>query len=231
MTHFFDKFFTRYPIKTQRALEILPGFVSWFLILFPLWGALVIPYIVAYFVLFFDVFWFYRSFALLVTAYIASQKIKKAEKVDWLSESKKQNHFSEVAHIVIIPNYQESFEKLLRLITTLAQQTFPKEKIYVVLAMEKREKNARKKADDLIREFGGVFGGIFSTFHPDIPGEVKGKSSNEAYGGKYIYKKIIKSGPLDINFTTVTTADADTCFDPQYLSYLTQSFLKDEKTK
>lgn len=229
MTNFFDRVFTRYPIKTKRALEILPGFVSWFLILFPLWGSLTIPYIVAYFVLFFDVFWFYRSFALLITAYVASSKIKKAEKIDWLSESKKLKDFEKINHIVLIPNYQESAEKIKRLIGSIQSQTFPKERIHIVLAMEKREKDAMKKANNLIAEFEGVFGGIHATFHPDIPGEVKGKSSNEAYAGKWINNKIVKSGPLDIDSTTVTTADADTCFDPQYLSYLTHSFLTDEK--
>ena len=229
MTYFFDKIFTRYPIKTKRALEILPGFVSWFLILFPLWGALVIPYIVAYFVLFFDVFWFYRSFALLITAYIASQKIKKAEKIDWLSEVKKLEDFEKVNHVVIIPNYQENFEKLKRLIDSVEKQAFPKNKIHIVLAMEKREKGAREKANLLLEEFQNVFGGIYATFHPDIAGEVKGKSSNEAYAGRWIYKKILKNGPLDIDFATVTAADADTCFDPQYFSYLANSFLTDEK--
>ncbi|KKR76752.1 MAG: hypothetical protein UU21_C0004G0019 [Candidatus Levybacteria bacterium GW2011_GWA2_40_8] len=229
MTIFFDKVFRRYPIKTKRALEILPGFVSWFLILFPLWGALIIPYLVAYFVLFFDVFWFYRSFALLITAYVASQKIKKAEKIDWFSETQKLRDFQKVNHIVLIPNYQEGVEKLKRLIESIQDQTFPKNRIYVVLAMEKREKDARKKANILLSQFSDVFGGIYAAFHPDIPGEVKGKSSNEAYSGKWIYKNIVKNGPLNIDFTTVTTADADTCFDPQYLSYLTHSFLADEK--
>jgi len=78
MTYFFDKIFRRYPIKTRRILEILPGSVSWFLILFPIWGSIFIPYVVAVFILFFDIYWFYRSFSLVVTSYIASKKIKKA---------------------------------------------------------------------------------------------------------------------------------------------------------
>ena len=52
---------------------------------------------------------------------------------------------------------------------------------------------------------------------------------NEAYAGKYIYNKIIKNGPLDINFTTVTTADADSSFDKQYFAYLASDFLREEK--
>ena len=229
MTYFFDKIFRRYPIKTRRILEILPGSVSWFLILFPIWGSIFIPYVVAVFILFFDIYWFYRSFSLVVTSYIASKKIKKAESEYWLKNAKKLSDFSKVNHIIIIPNYQESTEKLIRLINTLKDQTFPKKKIHVILAMEKREKHARAKANEIIRLFDGTFGGIYATFHPDTPGEVKGKSSNEAYAGKWVHDKLIKNGNLDIDYLTVTTADADTCFDFQFLSYLTHSFLTDEK--
>src|SRR3989338_11306246 len=114
MTYFFDKIFRRYPIKTRRILEILPGSVSWLLILFPIWGSIFIPYVVAVFILFFDIYWFYRSFSLVVTSYIASKKIKKAESEDWLKNAKKLSDFSKVNHIIIIPNYQESTEKLIR---------------------------------------------------------------------------------------------------------------------
>src|SRR5487761_619973 len=103
MTHFFDTVFKRYPVKTKRALEILPGFMSWTLILFPIWGALVIPSILAYFVLFFDVFWFYKSFSLVITAYLASKNIKKAEKVDWGKFASDLPDFGKVTHIAILP--------------------------------------------------------------------------------------------------------------------------------
>ena len=107
MTNFFQKLFTRYPIKTRRGLELLPGFVSWTLILFPIWGSFLIPYIVAYFILFFDVYWFYKSFSLAINAYVASKKIKKAEQEDWLKKLKKLPDFRKVKHVVIIPNYKE----------------------------------------------------------------------------------------------------------------------------
>ncbi len=42
------RYFQRHPVRTRRALEILPGLISWFLILFPVWGSLLIPQVVAY---------------------------------------------------------------------------------------------------------------------------------------------------------------------------------------
>lgn len=229
MTEFFNRIFTRYPVKTHRSLLALPGIISWTLILFPVWGAIFVPYIVAYFILFFDVYWFYRSFSLMFTAYIGSKKIKKAEKENWLEKAQKHPEFKKINHIIIVPNYKETEEKLRRIVGTIAAQTFPLERIHVVLAMEKREEDGRKKANKIIKEFENIFGGIYATYHPDIPGEVKGKSSNESFAGKEINKILIDSNLIDVNFTTVTTADADSMFDRQYFSYLAYDFLRENK--
>ena len=172
MTNFFSKVFTRYPIKTRRFLEILPGFFSWTLILFPLWGSLAIPYFVAYFILFFDVYWLYKSFSVATTAFIASSRIKEAENKNWLEKSSKLPDFDKVNHIIIIPNYKESVEKLRTTINAIAQQTFPTKRIFVILAMEKREQDARRKANILIQEFNETFGQIFATYHPDTDGRL-----------------------------------------------------------
>lgn len=229
MTNFFNKIFTRYPIKTHRSLLALPGFISWMVILFPFWGSPFFPYAVAYFILFFDVYWFYRSFSLMITAYIASNKIKAAETQNWLEKAQVHKDFGKVNHVIIIPNYKETEEKLRRIVGTIAAQTFPLKNIYVVLAMEKREEDGKKKAGAIIKDFENIFGGIYATYHPDIPGEVKGKSSNESYAGKEIDKILIDGGIIDINFATITTADADSMFDHQYYSYLAYDFLKEPK--
>jgi hypothetical protein len=229
MTSFFAKIFTKYPIKTKRALEILPGVFAWTLITFPIWGSFFIPLVLAYFILFFDVYWFYKSFSLVITAFISSQRIKKAEKNDWFKLGKTLPDFEKVTHIVVIPNYKESVDKLRETIKSLGCQTFPAKRIYVVLAMEKREEGAREKADILIKEYKNKFGDIFASFHSDLPGEVKGKSSNEAFGGREAYKKLVIKRVIDLNFATISSVDADSIFDKQYYSYLTYSFLKDEK--
>lgn len=228
MTSFFDRIFTTYPIKTRRALEMIPGTVAWFLILFPIWGSFFIPLAVAYFILFFDVYWFYKSFSLATTAFIASRKIKQAESQDWLALARPVENFERISHIVVIPNYTESADKIRPGIESLYNQTFPTSRIYIVLAMEEREDGAKEKANILIKEFEGKFGAIFATFHPDFPGEVKGKSSNEAYAAKVAYKKLVKGGVVDEDLTTISSVDADSIFDPQYFSYLSHSFLKDE---
>ncbi len=229
MTPFFQKIFTRYPIKTRRFLEILPGFITWTVITLPLWGSIFFPAMLAYAILFFDVYYFYKSFLLSVTAYMASKKIRKAEEENWLEKFTTLEHNKKVSHIIILPNYKERVEKLRRTIQTLSLQTFPLKNIYVVLAMEEREETAKEKAEVLISEFNSIFGGIIATYHPDVPGEVKGKSSNEAYAAREVDKKLFETEKLDIQYATVTTADADAIFDKQFFAYLGYLFLSDKK--
>jgi hypothetical protein len=100
--------------------------------------------------------------------------------------------------------------------------------------MEEREAAAKERAEILIKKYKHAFGSIFATFHPDVPGEVKGKSSNEAYAGREAYKKLFDpaagGGPkLDINYATISSVDADSLFDKSYFACLAYKFLSDDK--
>ena len=229
MNNFFQTVFTRYPKKTRRLLEFLPGLISWTLILFPIWGSLLIPTALAYFILLFDVYWMYRSFSLAIMAWIASGKIQKAEMENWLQKVTQLEHVEKVTHIIIIPNFKERLEKLQHTLAAITQQTFPAKRLYIVLAMEERETDGKEKAEKLITEFQKHFGDIFATYHPDIAGEVKGKSSNEAYGARQAYERLVKTEKIDIHYATISSVDADSIFDPQYFAYLSYNFLSDQK--
>ena len=221
----FDRLFTRYPIKSRRALEIAPPLFALFLITMPLWGAYFFPLALSYFIIFFNVYWFYKSVNLVVMSFIAARKIRIAEKTDWLAKAKSLPNFDKVAHLVVIPSYKESYEKIKDTLESINNQTFVKKQIYVYLALEEREENVKDKAEKLKKEYENIFGGFYYTLHPDVPNEVKGKSSNQAYASADAYERLVKSGKLDINFMTVTSADADVLFDKSFFSYLTYSFL------
>lgn len=229
MTPFFQHIFSRYPIKTRRTLELVPGIFSWSIILSPIWGSILIPHVVAYFILFFDIFWFYKSFSLTITAFIASKKIQVAEKKNWNDMAKVLPNYEKNSHVLIIPNYKETVAKIRESLTSVASQTFPTKRIYIVLAMEEREIEAKERADTLIAEFSDVFGGIIATYHPDVAGEVKGKSSNQAFGARGAYREFVETGKIDIDHATISSVDADSIFDKQYFAYLSYKFLGDKK--
>lgn len=225
MNKLIEIFFFRYPRKSIRLLEIALPVFSLSLITLPVWGALFFPLQFAYFIIFFDVFWFYKSITFAFYAFLAEKKIREEEVKNWGYESSCLQNFSKVNHVLIIPNYKESVEKLKDTIDSIKAQSFPLDRLFVVLAMEKREKEARSKARQIRSYYKGIFGGMIATFHPHGKNEVIGKSSNQAYAAKMAYKAIIKKNNLDINFVTVTSVDADAIFDRQYFSYLAYKFL------
>ena len=60
------------------------------------------------------------------------------------------------------------------------------------MSFEEREgKAGSDKAKILTAEFKHVFKNLLIAFHPDIPGEVKGKSANTAWGAKIAKQELI----------------------------------------
>jgi len=71
-----------------RFLEILPGFFSWNLILFLFWGSFFFPLVVAYLILFYDIYWLYQSTVFGVGAIMGHYKMEASKITDWLGEAK-----------------------------------------------------------------------------------------------------------------------------------------------
>lgn len=224
------KWVRRHPVRTQRALEILPGFISWSLILFPFWGSFVIPVVVSYYVLAFSVYWMYRSLSMAILSLAAHYRIKASQRNNWLKDASQLEHFAKVHHIIIVPTYKEPVTTLERTLEGLLEQTFPHERLHIMLSFEEREgPEAETKAEHLKAKYGKQFGNLWTTLHPDIAGEVKGKSSNTAWGAKQAKKALIDAGQADIDYTTITSEDADVIFDPQYFAALAYEFLSSPK--
>lgn len=222
----------RYPVKSQRALEILPGVVSWSLILFPFWGSFIIPDFVAYYVIIFAVYWLYRSVTMSVLAIIAHLKIQAAMRFDWISDLHHDHttDWKKVHHCIIIPTYQEPLATLERTLNALSAQTVPLKNLHIMISFEEREGLAAKeKSTALKKKFGATFGNLWTTFHPDIEGEVKGKSSNTAWGARQAKKLLVDTLGIPIENITISSEDADALFHKQYFAAVTQDFLAIEK--
>lgn len=226
------RLFRRHPIRTRRFLEILPGFFSWSLILFPIWGSLVVPTAVAYYVITFAVYWLYRSITLAVLSTAAHFKIKASERFDWIGDVQHTfpKRWNTIHHIIIIPTYKEPITILQRTLTALSKQSFPLKNLHIMLSFEEREgQDALDKAAQLKKEFGHLFGDLWSTLHPDIKGEIKGKSSNTCWGAKQAKKLLVDKAGIAIENVTITSEDADAQFHYHYFAALTYEFLKTNK--
>jgi hypothetical protein len=91
-----------------RLLEIVPGLVTWALILSPLILSLRIPEVVAWFVLTFDFYWFYKALMLTGSVTVAFVRIRAVGTVDWRSRA-----FS----LADLPGRRDELERLIPLVT------------------------------------------------------------------------------------------------------------------
>lgn len=222
------KLFLRYPRKMQRLLEILIPGTSWFLITLPLWLSFWHPALVAYIIISFDVYWFFKSFTLATHAVRSFITLNAHINVDWINLARTLPDFKKMHHVVIIPEYKEPIHILQRTLENLAAQDFPLEQIYIVLATEAKDPRAEETGELLKKQFGSLFGSFMVTRHELMPGEVAGKSSNMAWAAREAVNKL-QSGNIPLELTTVTSCDADALLHPKYFSNLTYQYLRDSE--
>jgi len=210
----------------RRLIEITIPLSAWLLITMPLWLSFWHPALVAYLIITFDIYWFYKSFSLAYYAIRSFLTLQAHIKVDWITEAKKVDRFSELHHVIIIPEYKEPIHILKRTLDSLTAQDFPNERLIIVLATEKKDDEWEVTSQALKKEYGKKFGKFLITNHPLVVGEVAGKSSNMAYAGKQIVS-LLQEEHVNLSLTTVTSCDADALLHPKYFSYLSYVFLTD----
>ncbi len=220
------QFFSLYPNKTQRLLEILVPGLSWILITMPFWLSFWHPALVAYLIITFDIYWFYKSFSLALFAIQSFVTLNAHIKINWLTLAARLPDFNSLYHIIIIPEYHEPLHILQRTFDNLTKQDFPKDRIIVVLATEEKDPDAKATGKILKDAYGSRFGHFLVTRHVLHTGEVAGKSSNMAWAGKRVVTEMKKWG-ISPQSATVTSCDADALLHPKYFSYLSHSFLTD----
>jgi hypothetical protein len=69
--------------RRYRVLEIIPGLVTWMLILGPIPLSLRYPQVVGWFVLCFDCYWLYRAAELAVSVCISFRRVRRVMAIDW----------------------------------------------------------------------------------------------------------------------------------------------------
>ena len=220
------RLFTLYPNKTQRLLEILVPLTSWFIITLPLWLSLWHPAMVAYLIITFDVYWFYKSVTLVLYAVRSFVIFAAHTAIDWQTKAKVLPHYQDLWHVIIIPEYKEPLHILKRTLENLANQQFPQKRMIIVLGTETKDPDRIETAATLKKLYGNKFGHFLVTEHTLVVGEVTGKSSNMAWAARQTAKFLVKNN-IPIAWTTVTSCDADALPHPKYFSALAYEFLRD----
>lgn len=246
--------------RWYRLFEILPGALTWIILISPIVLAYKYPRPVAIFITLYVLLWFLRSMKLSIFLISAYRTYRKFEKYDWirllkffdnnppyargnfehdiirqinfLKSAGKFKQWTDIYHVVIIATYKEEKEILEQTVSAVAESDFPKKQIIVVLATEERDrKNAQANADLLTEKFKNSFGGFYHFMHPEnIAGEIVGKGPNIVYAGKKI-AEVLASKNITPSNVLITTLDADNRPHPMYFSNLAFHYLMEPERK
>ncbi len=209
----------------QRLFDIFVPVMSWFLILLPVFLSPFHPAVVAYFILSFDVYFFYKSITTVYHSVLSYKTIQFNQTISYKQKVMRKDAES-IQHFVIIPNYKELLHKLQDTVLKITQSDYPHKTMHLVLAFEDREEEAHEKDKKLRNEFSHYFQNIITTWHTLQPHEVAGKASNQTHAA-IIVDQYVKEHNFKPEKVLITIADADSLFPKNYFSYLTCEYLKD----
>ncbi len=218
------------PAIPERALDGIPGCLTWTALLLCVIGAVAFPRGLLVFALAVALYSAFRFLLTGIAAINGLRIMRRWEKMDWHQRYLETAPpdalaWDEVQHIVIIPNYKEPQQVLVRTLENLARQYQAKQRITIVLAMEAAEDGCIEKAECLRREFAGRFQRFYHTVHPrGLPSEMQCKSANEAWAARWIKRRLVDELGCDMDDFLVTTMDADTLWHPNMFYALTYMF-------
>jgi len=219
--------------RIYRALEILPGVLSWGTlagVVFLSWAS---PVGAAFFIIAFDIYWLLKTLFLSMHLRSGFSIIRRITKNNWLEQLKKESGqfdlaWEDIYHLIILPMYRENYEVVAGTFDSLIGANYPQDKMIVVLAIEERGgKAAAGVAKKIADKYGDKFYKFLVTTHPaDILGELPGKGSNETWAGRRVKKEIVDKLNISYENILVSVFDIDTVVYPEYFARLTYVFLK-----
>ncbi len=219
-------------IFSRRFFEILPGSLSWGIIISLILLSIFYPVLSAIIIITFDFYWIIRTVYLTTLLIMAHHKLFRQKNKDWLKQCLNlpaDKGFSQLYQVVIFPVYNEGLEVLRPSLEALSACHYPKEKFIVAIAFEERSIQAHKNAGILEEEFSAKFGAYLSTFHPDgLVGESRTKGANATWSAKAV-KEFLDTKGIAYEQVMVSCFDADTCVEAQYFGCLSYHFLTSEK--
>ena len=71
----------------RRIFEIFPPIIAFSLLSSPFWASFIFPVQIAYFIIFFDIYFFYRASILGTNSVRGYLKIRATTKIDWFQKT------------------------------------------------------------------------------------------------------------------------------------------------
>lgn len=244
------------PLKFEKSFryrlyEILPGFLSWSILIAPALLSMINASITAVIIIAYFLLWFARAIGLNVRVLQGYQSMQKHQQYDWMrmndelerldasapSKSIPKWHQqvirrvsqnptplkpSEVIHAIVLANYKETRETLEPTIQSIVNSSYDSKKIILMIAYEQRGgEEIANQNNRLVEDYKSHFRYMEAVQHPN-------DIPNEVVGkgGNITYagrqlEKYLKTQKIDPKTVMVTTLDADNRPHKHYFSALT----------
>lgn len=222
----------------QRLLEILPGALTWFVLLVPVVTAFAIRlndpsnlWILGAGAVALDLYWLGRTLYTVRCVRKSLATLQATEQLDWWARCEEleaelapdRPRPSQVVHCALIPTYTERYEVLRATVEALATQSYPVYQRVCAIITRATDEGGIENVARLREEFGDQFLSFLHIKDPLLPGIVVGKSAAMSYGGPVLKQHCDELG-LDPHLTMVTDLDSDFRLHPQYFAYITAQF-------
>jgi hypothetical protein len=240
--------------KRYRFFEILPGLITWFMLMLPFALSLINVTIAVFFILGFILLWFGRSVGISIRALQGYRTMEQHKRYDWSAmiaelesgevsekatcpkwhrenvERMKQHPEapkpSEIIHVAMIATYKERREVVEPTIQSVIDSNYDMKKVILILAYEERGGDqTEEQAKELIEIYKDRFLYAVAIKHPkDMVNEIIGKGGNISFAGRQL-KKYLEKEKIDPMKVAVTTLDADNRPDKNYFAALSYTYV------
>ncbi len=212
--------------RFYRLLEILPGVASWGTLIGVLWMSNYKPFIAAYFIIGFAIYWVLKTAFLSYHLRYNWKRLRHHMKLDW-QQMVERFEFGHMYQLIVLPFYEEGEEIVNATLQSIADTRYDKKSILIVLASEERAgESAQKVAIAMKEKWGSSFGSFLVTTHPkNVPGEMAGKGSNAAYAAEQARTILLDPHGIRYNHVLVSIFDIDTVLYPEYFNCLIWHFM------
>jgi hypothetical protein len=226
-----------------RFFEVLPGALSWTIMLSMIPFAYFKPEAYSYFIVFYILSWVIRAFLMTMKIYLGYKLLKAIDNVGRDSgqnrsriDRKINNVYlnllsrnrstiaakdiineDQIYHIVVIPVYNESYNVLKSTVQYLARSKYNhKDKTIIIVTYEARTGPLVEGSMKKIeRNFSASFLALILNKHELLPGEVPGKGANIS-SCKDLILEYCDDNNINHKHVLVTTLDADNRVSPNY---------------
>ncbi len=246
--------------KWYRFWEIVPGAISWSILLMPFVLSFINPTLFAIFIIAYLLTWFFKGLGMSMRSIQGYRMLNRQQSLSWnllvddleagelthphakytkwhkenvarISEYPLFCKPSELLHALIVTLYNEPREVLEPTIQSILASKFDMKKVILIVAYEERTgPEIEKLAQDMIKTYGKEFYHAEAVKHTVLPGEVKGKGGNITKSGRWL-KEWIEKKHIDPERLVVTTLDTDNRPHHHYLSALTYTFCSTENPR